>query len=92
LATLDLVFPGASAMQLIQGLAAAGEVIRGSRFSMEHLQAAWQWARGSEAVPHDDWRTKAVRVWREAEAAAFAACSPQAPPVEARLVFGTMGG
>lgn len=85
MATVDLLFPGASPEALIAGLAAAGDVIRESGFSLEHLEAARRFTH--EGLPGDDWRVRAAEVVRRAEIAAFNACSTQPPPTEAKLVF-----
>lgn len=84
MATVDLHFPGAPPDALIAGLAAAGDVIRNSGFSLEHLQVAQSLPSG---LAQGDWRLRAAEVVRAAERAAFAACSDRPAPPSARLVF-----
>lgn len=40
MATVDLIFPGATAEQLTRGLAAAGEVLREAPFTIEQLEVS----------------------------------------------------
>lgn len=80
MAKLDLSFPGASPEQLNRGLAAAGDVVRASGFSLIELYTAHAAAVEGRLSP-TSWQTAAEDIFRLAEIGAFAACSDQpAPP------------
>jgi hypothetical protein len=87
MATVDLIYPGASPEQLIRGLAAAGDILRNCRYSIEQLKVVWDLRDTLRRGEPADWRFDALLVCEEVQAAAFAACADGSAPPDAMLVI-----
>jgi hypothetical protein len=81
--TLDLHAPGATELQVIQALAAAGDVIRRSGMSPEFVAAGRrivdEHRAGRYRLAEDAWHWRAAEIFDEAQKAALDACFRDGP-------------
>ena len=90
--TLDLNAPGATPIQIVRGLAAAGDVIRSSGLSPEFVQAGHlcvvECRAGKRRLGDDSWHWRAAAVFEAAQDAALRACfGDRAAPAGSALMI-----